>query len=223
MMATANRIAAAAAALLIGSVAGPTRAETIDQQYLPITGQGYNTGVSSNLPIGQEFTPTIGALDFVDLFIGDAGSDAGPGASFEVNIRAGSIGGTILGTSNVAFVADGTNTGVGLYEDFVVTRFTFDATVILTPGLVAVIEVVQLPPITPPNNNFLVYGGPLTNSTYAGGRAIIDGAAASAFDFAFRQGVNAAVIPEPSTLALCTPVLLIGLAGWRSTRRRSAS
>jgi hypothetical protein len=218
----ASRVAVAAAALLVVSVAGPTRAETIDQEYLPVTGQGYNTGVSSNLPIGQEFTPTLDALDFVDLFIGDAGSDAGPGASFEVNIRGGSIGGTILGTSNVAFVADGTNTGVGLYADFVVTRFTFDAPVALTPGLVAVIEVVQLGPIMPSNGNFIVYGGPLSGSTYAGGRAIIDGAAVSGFDFAFREGINAAVIPEPSTLALCGPVVLMGLAGWRSIRRRAA-
>jgi hypothetical protein len=52
-------------------------------------------------------------LNFVDLYIGDAGGDIGPGASLKVVIHSGSITGTVLGTSNTVFVTDNTNIRVG--------------------------------------------------------------------------------------------------------------
>jgi hypothetical protein len=71
------------------------------------------SSASENLRIAQEFTPTFNSLNFVDLYIGDAGGDIGPGASFKVVIHSGSITGTVLGTSNTAFVPDNTKLGVG--------------------------------------------------------------------------------------------------------------
>src|SRR5438270_646527 len=96
------------AAFVSGLVARTTRGDIVDQSYIPVTGQGYNISSSGNLPMGQEFTPTLATLNFVDLFIGDAGSDVGPGANFQVTIHSGSIGGPVLGTSNVSFVPDNT-------------------------------------------------------------------------------------------------------------------
>jgi hypothetical protein len=79
---------------LVGILPHASRAQiTVDQSYVPTTGQGFNSSFAGNLPIGQTFTPTLNSLSFVDLYIGDAGSDIGPGASFEVKIHSGSIGG----------------------------------------------------------------------------------------------------------------------------------
>jgi hypothetical protein len=71
------------------------------------------SSASENLPIGQEITPTFNSLNFVDLYIGDAGGDIGPGANLRVVIHSGSITGPVLGTSNTVFVPDNTNLGVG--------------------------------------------------------------------------------------------------------------
>src|SRR5262245_6376913 len=111
-----------------------------DQSNTPAPWQMYNISYSGHIPIGQEFRPNLSGLNFVDLFIEDAGSDIGPGANFQVRIRSGSITGPILGTSAVTFVPDGTNTGGGSTY----TRFNFSSMVPLTPGATHVIEITQL-------------------------------------------------------------------------------
>jgi hypothetical protein len=93
---------------------------TTDQSNTPAPYQTYSTSAGSNLPMGQEFKPTLSSLSFVDLFIEDHGSDTGPGANFTARIRAGTITGTVLGYTS-AFVADNTNLGGGNTY----TRFNF--------------------------------------------------------------------------------------------------
>jgi hypothetical protein len=205
--------------MLFSRLAQPCLGDIIDQSYIPVTGQGFNTSFSGNLPIGQEFTPALSSLNFVDLFIGDAGSDIGPGASFQVVIHSGTIGGSVLGTSTTSFVADNTNLGVGLYANFIITRFAFSAPVTLVPGSLDVIEFKQLAPILTGNFNFLAYGGPLNGSTYAGGKGIVNGSEMAGFDFAFREGITSTV-PEPSTaiVAMLGAVAFIAY-GWSSHRR----
>jgi hypothetical protein len=207
------------AVALIGAIVGSARGDIIDQSYVPVTGQEFNTSFSGNLPMGQEFTPTLNAVQFVKLYLQDAGSDIGPGTSFEVNIRSGTITGTILGTSSVVAVPDNLNLGIGNLANFTVTRFDFTTPVALTPGQVYVIDIVQLPPIVVGNSNFEAAGGPLNSSTYPGGRAIVNGAAMPNFDFAFQEGIPTAV-PEPASIVLCG----IGLAGLgvRAKRRVGA-
>src|SRR4029077_2694294 len=96
---------------------------TTDQACSAAPWQNYNTSYSGNLPLGQEFKPSLSSLSFVDLVIADAGSDIGPGANFLVKIHAGTITGAVLGTSATVFVADNTNiTGTSNY-----THFTFSS------------------------------------------------------------------------------------------------
>src|SRR5262245_1890415 len=111
---------------------------TNDQVNTPSLYTTYSTSYSGNLPMGQEFRPTMSSVGFVDLYIEDHGSDTGPGANFTVRIRAGTITGTVLGYTS-AFVADNTNLGGGS----IYTRFAFSAPVAVTPGATYVIEIVQ--------------------------------------------------------------------------------
>lgn len=75
-------------------------------------------------PMGQEFTPSLAFLDVVELHTADLVSNDG-GAALQLNIRALTIFGAILGTSLVVPLADGF---------FGVTHFDFPVPVPLVPG-----------------------------------------------------------------------------------------
>jgi hypothetical protein len=215
------RVHLAACLAVTLAASGTAAADLIDQSYLPTTGQGFNLEASENLPLGQEFQPTLGSLNFVDLWIGDAGTNASIGANVQVNIRAGTITGAILGTST-AHVPDNLNLGGGT----ALTRFLFASPVTLTPGSTYVIDASQIAPIviTPPadnNINFLWYGGPLNASTYPNGRAIVSGTPQPNFDFGFQEGLTSAAVPEPSFLALAA--FGAGVVGLTARLRRRAA
>jgi hypothetical protein len=192
----------------------------IDQSSVGTLSQGFNTSFSGNLALGQEFRPAFSTLDFVDLVLGDAGSDIGPGASFEVKIHAGTITGVVLGTSDVVRLPDNFNFA-GSSETY--TDFTSASPVTLTPGATAVIEIVQLPPITAGNFNFLMYGSSLSGpDRYPAGQAIIGGAAGQPlFDFNFREGITVTSVPEPASLTLLG-LGALGMIGASWRRRQPA-
>jgi len=161
------------------------------------------------------------SVSFVDLLIDDAATGgSGNPANVQVNIRAGSITGTILGSST-ATVPPGTNTGGGTK----LTDFSFATPIALTPGSTYVIETFQTAPIiiTPPsqsNINYLWCGGPIGSSTYPNGDAYISGKLQTGFDFAFQEGINS--VPEPTSLVL----VALGVGGVllsAGLRRRLAS
>jgi hypothetical protein len=204
------------AVLAVAGAATATRADMIDQSNTATVTQFFNTspGTFSNLPIGQEFTPTLTSLNFVDLHIDDVGSDIGPGADFQVNIRSGTINGTIVGTSSTTFVPDNTNLGGG---GNIITRLSFPTAVTLVPGNVYVIDVVQLAPFVPGNANFGIDGN--FGNTYAPGRAIIAGTPNTDFDFFFREGI---AVPEPGSFALVA-IGSLGLLAYARRRKAPAA
>ena len=154
-------------------------------------------------PFGQEFTPTLAALDGVHLFIGPRN----PEAVAVVNIRENTITGPIIGTS-----LPGTIPPPG--EPFI--QFDFSDRVPLVPGNLYVMEVKILSGSGEPNFNFLPQ---ITNEdTYPGGRAISLGNPLPGSDLAFREGL---VTPEPGTISLLG-IGLLGLVGG-VLRRRKAS
>lgn len=211
-MTRASKTVLAAGLLLVVNDACVRAGAIIDQSNTTPVTYFYNTGVDSFRPIGQSFTPTRDALDFVELRIDDAGSDpGGPGANFMLRIRSGSILGAIVGASQTVLVPDGTNTGGGSTS----TRFLFDTRVSLVPESFYVIEVLQLGPYVPLNASFGMDGN--FGDTYKRGQAILNGQPQTNFDFYFVQGI---IVPEPSSLVMLGAGVLPVIALAR--RRRAA-
>lgn len=143
-------------------------------------------------PIGQEFTPTLNSLDFVELFTQDFGRSNNPlGANLFVNIRSGDISGSILGTSDIVSLAD---------KFSGITQFNFSKTVTLNPEQKYVIEA----KFASGSDNWALgsSGGPV--STYPNGNLIstVKGVTTSNSknDLWFREGAKPVSVPEPSIL-----------------------
>lgn len=165
--------------LLFSSLAAsPAKADTIFDQTntgLPLGTLSQNLSVFS--PLGQSFTPTLTSLNFVNL-LAEGGS-----ATVEVNIRLGSISGTILGTSQP--------TVIPFSLAPIEYSFGFAAPVTLIPGDLYVLQ------------PFLISGDTLITSTntnnYPGGDQILAGISQPNNDLWFQEGI---ATPEPGSLFL---------------------
>ncbi len=140
----------------------------LDQSFDPGFGVGWNW-VQVHQAIGQSSTPTYPQLWRVDL--GLENPSAGP-VSLTLNIRQGTITGTVVGTQTFSVPVAG--------PSFVSVYFTPYPGVTLTPGMPYVLD--------------LVGGGPATirwyiqtpGGSYPGGTAITDGSADAAGDYLFK-------------------------------------
>lgn len=127
-------------------------------------------------PIGQEFTPTLHAVDAVVLRFDDASCSLSDdeGGILRVRIRKDNINGTIIGTSDT----------VQFPNCFVGTRqFNFPSFIPLVPGKQYVIE-----PIHYSGNTATLF---INNygSSYAGGRFILSGQLQPEKDLWFQEGL----------------------------------
>jgi Polyglycine hydrolase-like, structural repeat len=151
----------------------------IDQENVGICTGGVNANA-------QEFTPTLDALDVVEIFIGPRNPDT----VAVVNIRIGSITGPIIGTSLPTGPVPGSP----------IVHFDFPSTVPLVPGDLYVYEVSIL------SGGFNFCTGP---NTYPGGRAIMFGVPHPNIDSFFRLGVSSDVPPTVICKeAILSPVVL---------------
>lgn len=201
---------ALAALVALTLFVAPARAGLIIDQEQDLSG-GFGSSITFFAPIGQEFTPTLGALSFVDLFFEDVGGSSG--VEVVVNIRELSITGTILGTSTLRSLPDGFDGEA---------RFLFASDVPLTPGVLHVIEVEHVL-----GDSFHLRGaGPISNpNPYSGGSFIGLGTPNAQLDAFFRTGLDVSVtaVPEPSTLTMAACGGLIGFGAWLRTRRRASA
>jgi hypothetical protein len=174
-----------------GSFIYDQQSSTVDNY----AGSAY-TPITENQPVGQSFTPALAQVGFVRLWIGQGVPvDTSP-ATFAVNLRANSITGQIIGSSQVT----------------------------LSPGFIGAVDFLFSTPITvnPETTYFLqpevqvggAWGAAALGDIYAGGTIYGQGTANPQFDLWFREGV---LVPEPSL-----GLIVIGgtLAGWRCKKKR---
>jgi hypothetical protein len=151
----------------------------------------YDASIGSLVPAtGQEFTPSLQGLDFVDVRL----YGSAVGNTFQIAIHEGIIAAPVLGLSDPA-VSSGTFPNNEAH-------FTFSSTVPLVAGNLYVLEIIQgggnsgwgieIP------SSAVVNGQPV-NMNYPGGRLIYNGVPQDSKDLIFREGI---VVPEPGVTAL---------------------
>ncbi len=180
----------------------------IDQSLQPppiIPGRSYHydaAGATLMPGTGQEFTPSLNGLNFVDInLLAQSATNTG---TFEIAIHQGNITAPVLGLSGQVIRSGGTAGNN--------THFTFPSTVALTPGDTYVLEVLQITG----NSGWAVevpvsaiVDGQTIDMNYPGGRLIYGGVSQGTEDMIFQEGI---VVPEPSVSSLCLlGVLAFGL------------
>jgi hypothetical protein len=157
------------------------------------------TGIPSLLfyaPVGQEFTPSLDALDAVEFLTGDF-SPGDLGASLVARIRSDNISGPILATS-ITTELPSRFSGT--------TKFEFPSLVPVIPGHRYVMEI-QLLGASEGNN----WGIAIAPGPYAGGALVLSGERWDTAVAPFREGIildrdlwlnEKMMVPEPSTSQL---------------------
>ena len=136
------------------------------------------------LPVGQEFTPSLPWLDFVDLKFAREYPTV-----VEVHIREGTITGAVVAVSAPEASA--------VYPN-VITRFTFSNAVPLVPGAQYVLEVAHAE--SPADVAAAGYLARVPSNAYSSGRAIWGGLPIENEDLDFALGVLVPEIVVPSAL-----------------------
>jgi hypothetical protein len=144
-------------------------------------------------PMGQPFTPTFSSIDVVAFYLSGGQSDS----DIQVNLRSGSIIGTILGTSAPITIKSSDN---GPFD------FFFSSSIALSPGTQYFLQPEAI------SGSGVALGQ--INAPVPTGQEIVNGVTRNDFNFWFQEGVVSNV-PEPSLAAL----LLIG-SGVMYCRRR---
>ena len=199
-----------AAVLLSGFLPVPDAAAlpflVVDQRNDGFNLPGPPGGFLVRSPWGQEFTPTLAALDGVHLLIGPRD----PAIVVFANIRENTITGPIIGTS-----LQGTIGPPETPENRFI-QFDFADRVPLVPGDLYVIEFRILSGSGEPDFGNLAL---LLNNEnlYPGGRLITLGNPIPGSDLGFREGL---VVPEPGTVSLLG-IGLLALVGGVVRRRRA--
>jgi len=154
-----------------------SQSEMIIDQANEVLFQQYSYNIDLLKPIGQEFTPTLHALDAIELFIDDANCSAtgSMGGSLKVVIHEGTIDGPIIGTSKVA-------TFPSCFYN--VLRFEFPSFIPLTPGKKYVME-----PVYVSGNTSTVYVDKGPTPLYQPGSLVFQGALEAGMDMWFREGL----------------------------------
>jgi hypothetical protein len=157
-------------------------------------GGGFN--IQEATPSGQSFTPSLPTVNFIRLNLNDAAPTNGFGGTIFLNLRAGSMGGTIIGTAAPVTL---TNAFTGT------VNFIFASDVPLTTGGTYVFELVI--------QSGDLWNGAAGEYNYPGGTSLYQGLPLSGGDLWFREGV---IVPEPSSAGLI--LLAAVLASVRRSR-----
>jgi len=169
-----------------------------DQQSAAAPDIATDGGEIPSVEFGQSFTPRLNTVGFVSFELISALARPN-GAVVAVNLRADSIIGTILGTTDPISMPPGTSGN----PDFV-----FSLPVPVTPGTTYYLE-----PFVLSGDNYFI--GASDSYNYAGGSAIYNGIPSPTSDLWFREGITEA--PEPNTWPL---ILSAAAAAYCARRKR---
>jgi len=166
--------------------ASDARSELLIDQANEVLLKQYSYNIEFLKPIGQEFFPTLHALDAVELFIDDANCSAAgsKGGTLKVVIHEETIDGPVIGTSKISRFPS------CFYN---VLRFEFPSFIPLTPGKKYVIE-----PVYVSGNTSTVYVDQGPTSLYKPGSLIFQGALDSEKDMWFREGLSTSIAQRAS-------------------------
>jgi hypothetical protein len=176
--------------LAIGSAQGQSTF-IYDQQSINLI-EGTASLQPSAQPTGQSFTPTFSTVGFVMLYLYNNLA----GTAY-INLRSGSITGTILSSTTPVFMPD------GFYG---ITNFNFPVPVAITPGVTYFLQ----PVLLSGSGSFVSL---VTDTSYAG-TAYSQGVPIRSAELWFREGI---VVPEPSAAWLA--LLVGGVLAWRCRKR----
>lgn len=146
--------------------------------------------------LGQSFTPSLTAVSFVQLRFLDIDPNNNSGATVVIKLRANSMNGAVIGTSQLVMV-DGFSG---------VASFLFGHQISVTPNSIYFIDASVLSGDT--------LGIITIGDTYSGGSIFADGFPAIGNDLWFREGI---VVPEPTSAALV--ILGVGLSAWCRSKK----
>lgn len=104
-------------AALIPATQLVAQAELLDQRHDDPDVYETHRNIKDHAPVAQEFTPTLGALDFIEIWTRDIGTHGNQsGASLRILLREGGLEGEVIGISGAVALPDGHND---------ITRFKF--------------------------------------------------------------------------------------------------
>ncbi len=169
------------------------------------TGGGSAVTIQSNQPIGQSFTPSFPFVGFIRLDLFDGSPSNNLGATLYVNLRSGSITGTVLGSSGSVSLPD----GLGRFGTPAYIDFYFFNPISVSPGTPYYFQ-----PVVQSGDT---WGLVSYHYNYPGGTAYSQGNPFLSDDLWFREGV----VPEPSSIALLS--LGIGVFACLSQFRKPAN
>jgi len=142
--------------------------------------------IQGNEPIGQSFIPSLSSVAFVSLYLKDGSSGNNLGATVYVNLWSGSIGGTLLGSTDPVSMPDGF---IGS------ANFFFSDSISLVAGTTYYFDVT-----IQSGSDF--WGISQFNLNYPNGMEYFKGSSWPNSDLWFREGVLSVPEPSPSWLVL---------------------
>lgn len=187
--------------LLVARTAPGQGTLLFDQQSSTLEGRASGTvnNIQGLSPFGQSFVPALSEVGFIRLYLSDL-TPGGTGATVAVNLRADSITGALLGSSEPVFIP-------AWFLGY--TNLFFATPVSVTP-LTTYYFQIAVKAGDPLGTRILV--GDLD---YPVGTVFLQGAARPLWDLWFREGI---VIPEPASW-----LLLLAGCGILTRRRRTES
>lgn len=182
-------ISTALVACAVPAMGGPF---TIDQSnpFACPSGCG-GSNIAATNAFGQTFTPTLSALDAVEVWVADFTSSSTAPSTARMTIMSGTFG-SVLGFTDLV-VPD--VLGDSSFPPFVI-HFDFSSPIVLTPGS---LHTWMISIVAGDGAGLGLYGA---SDLYAGGQQFFGPTQPGSADWFFSEGLHPTSVPEPGTVVV---------------------